>query len=145
MANDAIALLEADNRRVDELFHEYRAGRESEAKLHLAQVICMELKLHSMVKQEIFFPAYAAATGDQHSVEHALKEADKLNALIARVLTAENLDGAIEAVRQQSSAQSEEERNGIFAKAKSSGMELATLGGRIQTRRAEVAEAIQDA
>jgi hypothetical protein len=40
---------------------------------------------------------------------------------------------------------SEEERRGMFPKAKASGMELATLGGRIQSRRAEVAEAIEQA
>ena len=33
----------------------------------------------------------------------------------------------------------------MFAKAKSSGMELSTLGGLIQARRAEVAAAVQDA
>jgi hypothetical protein len=65
--------------------------------------------------------------------------------LIARVPTAENLDGAIEAIKQHVLHHVEEERRGMFAKAKASGMELATLGGRIQTRRAEVADAIQEA
>lgn len=39
----------------------------------------------------------------------------------------------------------EEERRDIFTKAKSCGMELATLGGRIQSHRAEVAMTVQEA
>ncbi len=61
------------------------------------------------------------------------------------MLTAENLDGAVEAIKQHTLQHVEEERRGMFAKAKACGMELATLGGRIQTRRAEVAESIQEA
>jgi hypothetical protein len=78
-------------------------------------------------------------------LEHALKEHAHVKELIARVLTAENLDGAIEAVKQHTLHHIEEERQGMFAKARASGMELATLGGRIQTRRAEVFEAIEAA
>jgi hypothetical protein len=65
--------------------------------------------------------------------------------LIANVPSAENLDGAIETLRRHVLEHVEEERRGMFAKAKSCGMELATLGGRIQTRRAEVAAAVQEA
>jgi hypothetical protein len=145
MAQDAIALLEADHHRVEELFNEYKSAGDVDAKLSLAQIICMELTLHAMVEEEIFYPAFARATGDEQMLEHALKEHAEIKELIARVLTAENVDGAVEAIKQHTLHHVEEERRGMFAKAKASGMELATLGGRIQTRRAEVAEAIQEA
>ncbi len=144
MAQDAIALLEADHQRVEELFREFKLAGDPAAKLHLAQIICMELTLHAMVEEEIFYPAFAQATGDEQMLEHALKEHGEVKELIARVLTAENLEGAIEAVKQHTLHHVEEERRGMFAKARASGMELATLGGRIQTRRAEVADAIQE-
>jgi hemerythrin superfamily protein len=145
MAQDAIALLESDHHRVEELFREYKAAGDQAAKLHLAQVICMELTLHAMVEEEIFYPAYAKATGDEEMLEHALKEHQEIKELIARVPSADNLDGAVEAIKQHTLHHVEEERRGMFAKARASGMELATLGGRIQTRRAEVADAIQAA
>src|SRR4051812_37685539 len=100
MAQDAIALLETDHRRVEELFRDYKAAGDPAAKLHLAQVICMELTLHAMVEEEIFYPAFAQATGDQQMLEHALKEHQGLKDLIARVPTAENLDGVVEAIKQ---------------------------------------------
>jgi hemerythrin superfamily protein len=146
MAQDAIALLEADHQRVENLFREFKsAGGDPEAKLHLAQIICMELTLHAMVEEEIFYPAFAHATGDHQLVEHALEEHQHVKELIAKVPSAENLDGVIEALRTHVLEHVGEERRDMFAKAKSSGMELATLGGRIQTRRAEVAAAVQEA
>jgi hemerythrin superfamily protein len=143
MAQDAIALLETDHHRVEELFREYKSAGDADAKFHLAQVICMELTLHTMVEEEIFYPAFAKATGDEEMLEHALKEHQEVKDLIARVPNTDNLDGTIEAIRQHVMHHVEEERKGMFVKAKASGMELATLGGRIQTRRAEVAEEIQ--
>lgn len=145
MAQDAIALLESDHLRVEELFREFKSAGDPSAKLHLAQVICMELTLHAMVEEEIFYPAFASATGDEQMLEHALKEHQEIKDLIAKVLTAENLEGAIEAVKTHTLHHVEEERRGMFPKARASGMELATLGGRIQARRAEVADAIQEA
>ena len=145
MAQDAIALLETDHHRVEELFHEYKSAGDLEAKLNLAQIICMELTLHAMVEEEIFYPAYAQATGDQQMLEHALKEHQGVKDLIAKVPNSENVDGTIEAIKQHVLHHVEEERRGMFAKARASGMELATLAGRMQTRRAEVMEVIQEA
>jgi hemerythrin superfamily protein len=145
MAQDAIALLEADHHRVEELFSEYKSSADPAAKMNLAQIICMELTLHAMVEEEIFYPEFARVTGDEQMLEHALKEHQEVKDLIAKVPNAENLDGAIEAIKQHTLHHVEEERRGMFAKARASGMELATLGGRIQTRRAEVADAIQEA
>jgi hemerythrin superfamily protein len=146
MAHDAIALLDADHQRVEELFRDYKsAGNDPTAKLQMAQVICMELTLHTMVEEEIFYPAFAQATGEEQLVEHALKEHQQVKDLIARVPEADNLDGTMEAIRRHVTEHVEEERRDIFAKAKACGMELATLGGRIQTRRAEIAAAVQEA
>ncbi len=145
MAQDAIALLETDHHRVEELFREYKSAGDREAKLNLAQMICMELTLHAMVEEEIFYPAFAQATGDQQMLEHALKEHQDVKDLIAKVPHSENIDGTIEAIKTHVLHHVEEERRGMFAKARACGMELATLGGRMQTRRAEVFEVIEQA
>ena len=145
MAQDAIALLESDHQRVEGLVRDFKAAGDAAARLHLAQIICMELTLHAMLEEEIFYPAFAQATGDDQLVERARKEHQHLKELIARVPSADNLDGAIEAIWRNALEHIEEERRDIFARARSSGMELATVGGRIQTRRAEVATTVQEA
>lgn len=146
MAQDAIALLDADHQRVEALYRDFKsAGGDAAAKLHLAQIICSELTLHAMVEEEIFYPAVAQALGDEQLIEHARAEHQKVKELIAKVLAAENVDGTMAAIMRHVMEHVEEERRDIFAKARASGMELATLGGRIQTRRAEVAAVVQEA
>src|SRR3569832_1541453 len=132
MAQDAIALLESDHQRAEELFREFKsAANNREAKFQLAQVICAALTLHSMLEEEVFYPAYAQATGDQQLVEHSIKDHGEVKDLIARVPTEENLDGVMESIRQHVMDHVEEERREMFPKAKASGMELSTLAGRM--------------
>ena len=146
MAQDAVALLEADHQRVEALFRDFKsASGDSAAKFAIAQVICSELALHAMVEEEIFYPAFVQATGEEQLVGHARQEHQELKELIAKVPQAESLDGAIEVIMRRTLEHVEEERRDIFAKAKASGMELATVGRRIETRRAEVAQTVQEA
>ena len=70
---DAIALLKADHRKVEELFAQYeKAGQGAKAKI--AQQICNELKIHTMIEEEIFYPAFRGKieddTLDEDYVEH---------------------------------------------------------------------------
>jgi hypothetical protein len=52
---DAVALLKADHRKVEELFEKFKnAESESEA---LVLEICTELSVHAMLEEEIFYPA----------------------------------------------------------------------------------------
>jgi len=145
MAQDAIALLEADHERVEALFRDYKSAGDVNAKLHMAQILCAELTLHAMIEEEIFYPAFAHATGDQQLVDHARSEHQNVKELIAKVLSAENVDGAMAAIMRHTLEHVEEERRDIFAKARACGMELATLARRMETRRAEVAANVQEA
>jgi len=52
---DAIALLTADHRKVEGLFEKYESARAKKADI--AKQICMELTIHTMIEEEIFYPA----------------------------------------------------------------------------------------
>ncbi|HEY4075459.1 MAG TPA: hemerythrin domain-containing protein, partial [Rhizomicrobium sp.] len=70
---DAIALLKADHRKVEELFEKYESARSKKADL--AKQICMELTIHTMIEEEIFYPACREAgvesdMMDEANVEH---------------------------------------------------------------------------
>lgn len=146
MAHDAIALLEADHHRVEALYRDFKTGGGTpESRMDLAQAICAELVLHAMVEEEIFYPAFAQATGQRDVIGHALQEHQEMKDLIARVRTAKNLEGAMALLMRRVTEHVEEERRDVFAKAKACGMELATLGRRMETRAMEVAGAVQEA
>ncbi len=54
---DAIALLKADHRKVEGLFEKFESAKSASAKKSLAQEICTELCVHTMIEEEIFYPA----------------------------------------------------------------------------------------
>ena len=143
MAQDAIALLEADHQHVEALFREYQSTRADPAhKLDLAQIICMELMLHATVEEELFYPAFAQACGEQQLVERARAEHREVEELIAQVPAAQDLDGMLRQIKAGILRHIEEERRDIFPKAKSCGMDLAALGRQIESRRSEFAAAV---
>jgi len=57
---DAIALLKADHRRVEELFEKFEKAKDGRRKRALAEEICTELAVHTTIEEEIFYPAARA-------------------------------------------------------------------------------------
>src|SRR4051812_30985357 len=146
MAQDAIALLEADHQRVESLFREFQSSKADQAtKLNMAQIICMELTMHATLEEELFYPAFAKASGEQPLVQHALEEHQQVKDLIAQVPQAQNVDTLMIKIAKNMLQHIEEERRDLFPKARSSGMDVAALGQQMETRRAELASVHQEA
>ena len=74
---NAITLLKADHRQVEEMFKE--CGRDNVAavqKEELAEEICQALMIHAQLEEEIAYPAFREAgvdarTMDEAEIEHA--------------------------------------------------------------------------
>ena len=54
---DAVALLKADHRTVEDLFAAFEKESGDGRKQKLANQICLELSVHAMIEEEIFYPA----------------------------------------------------------------------------------------
>ena len=54
---DAIALLKADHRKVEDLFEKFETAKDADRKKALALEICTELTVHATIEEEIFYPA----------------------------------------------------------------------------------------
>ena len=54
---DATHILTEDHRRVEDLFAKFEKASGPSRKEELARQICNELKIHTMVEEEIFYPA----------------------------------------------------------------------------------------
>lgn len=71
---DAIALLKADHRKVEDLFEKFEKTASADRKQALAHEICTELKIHMLIEEKIFYPAFRGLiegdTLDQAYVEH---------------------------------------------------------------------------
>ena len=62
---DAIALLKADHRKVEELFEKYEKSRGKKAEI--AQQICLELTVHTAIEEEFFYPACLEGGRTRHA------------------------------------------------------------------------------
>ncbi len=141
---DAIALLKADHRQVEEWFSQFENTNSSSRKQDLAQKICTALKAHTMIEEEIFYPAFLEATEDEDIHHEAEIEHDGAKKLIADIERAgpddDYFDARISVLSEmiKHHVKEEESRNGMFGKARKAGMDLVALGEQLATRKAEV-------
>ncbi len=81
---DAIALLKADHRKVEDLFSKFKATSQNDRKEKLARQICMELIIHTMIEEEVFYPACRGEV-DKDMLDEAYVEHDGAKVLIAEI------------------------------------------------------------
>jgi hemerythrin superfamily protein len=143
-ATDAISLLKADHREVEELFEQFEKARSDDRKLELAGRICAALKMHTMIEAEIFYPAFLQATEETDIHHEAEVEHDGAKKLIAEIEASGPQDEYYHAKVTVLSemikhhVNEEEKRDGMFAKARQSDMDLQALGEQLANRKQEL-------
>src|SRR5689334_21241680 len=55
-SKDAVALLKADHREVERLFGQFEKAKDEGRKQQLAEQICMELRIHTQIEEELVYP-----------------------------------------------------------------------------------------
>ncbi|WP_309644865.1 hemerythrin domain-containing protein, partial [Phenylobacterium sp.] len=131
---DAVALLKADHRKVEELFAHFEAAKADGKKKALAEQICMELTIHTKIEEDIFYPACEGAV-DEDLLKEAYVEHDGAKVLIAEIEAGGPDDAFYEAKVKVLSemiehhVKEEEQRvEGMFAQAKKAGLDMEDLG-----------------
>lgn len=138
---DAIELLKADHRLVESLFAQYESADDGQ-KRELVHRICSELVVHTLIEEEIFYPACRQAAGDEEPLNEAQVEHDSAKLLIADLMAGAADDPYRDAKVKTLSEQikhhvGEEEApgRGIFAKARANHVDIVGLGERLRTRK----------
>lgn len=81
---DAIALLKADHKVVEGLFEKFEKATRKEQKQKIAQQICLELTIHTIIEEELFYPACRQVV-DEDLLDEAYVEHDGAKILIAEI------------------------------------------------------------
>ena len=81
---DATLLLDEDHNEVIRMFEQYKAAKDASKQKVLARQICQELLVHMQIEEEIFYPAYVKATGDQENLKDGLEEHKESRELIGK-------------------------------------------------------------
>src|SRR5262245_6568241 len=82
---DAIALLKADHREVEGWFEDFGKTESDSKKQKLADQICLALKVHTEIEEELFYPACREAGVDTDLMDEADVEHDGAKKLIAEI------------------------------------------------------------
>jgi hemerythrin superfamily protein len=141
---DAIALLKADHRQVEEWFEQFESTRSDERKKKLAGQICQALEVHTQIEEEIFYPAFLQATEEEDIHHEAEIEHQSAKKLIAEIEGSgpddDYYDAKVKVLSEmiKHHVKEEEQRDGMFAKARQSDMDLKELGSQLAARKQEL-------
>jgi hemerythrin superfamily protein len=141
---DAIALLKADHRQVETWFEQFEHARSVDRRQVLATKICNALKVHTEIEEEIFYPAFLAATKDADMHHEAVVEHAAAKNLIAEIEASSPQDDYFDAKVTVLSemikhhVKEEEQPGGMFAEARKSDMNLEQLGQELKARKTEL-------
>jgi hypothetical protein len=138
---DAIALLKADHRTVEDLFAKFEAAKGTRNKEALVEQICTELSVHTVIEEEIFYPACRGKVEDG-KLDEGYVEHDGCKVLIAELLASEPdeefYDAKVKVLSEQIEHHvGEEERpsTGIFSLARGAGLDMDALGAELKVRK----------
>ena len=142
---DAIALLKADHRKVEELFEKFEGARGADRKQALVKEICTELSIHAKIEEEIFYPACKGEIEEEDMLDEAYVEHDGAKVLIAELAQAspedEFYDAKVKVLSELIKHHVKEEerpKEGVFAQAREAKLDLAGLAERLKTRKEQL-------
>ena len=141
---DAIALLKADHRKVEDLFEQFEKAGSDSSKQKLARQICVELKIHTMIEEEIFYPSLRGKIEDD-TLDEAYVEHDGAKVLINDLESAgpdaDFYDAKVTVLSEEIKHHVKEEempKEGMFAQARETDVDLVALRDRMLARKEEL-------
>ena len=141
-AQDAIAMLTADHKKVKKLFADFDKLKDAgsdEDKASIVDQICNELKIHTELEEEIFYPAVRKAIDDGDLMDEALVEHAGAKDLIAQLEDArpedDLYDAKVTVLGEQIQHHVKEEEGDMFPKAKKAKVDTEALGATMLKRK----------
>ena len=144
---DAIALLKKDHEKVLAMFKKFGKMAEKEggaAKAELVANICEELKVHTTLEEEIFYPAVRAQIDEELMMDEAEVEHQSARTLIGEIESMqpgdELYDAKVVVLGEYIKHHVDEEHKEMFPKAKKAKVDLVALGEQMAARKEELAD-----
>jgi hemerythrin superfamily protein len=141
-AKDAINLLKADHRAVEKLFSQFEKAKDEGQKREIAMQICMELRVHTQLEEEIFYPQSREFLKDDDIVNEAIVEHQSAKDLIEQIEGMDAGDEMYEAkvtvLKEMIEHHVEEEEKEYFPEVQKSEMDTKTVGEQLMARKQEL-------
>jgi hemerythrin superfamily protein len=148
-ARDALTLLKTDHKNVLALFDEFRRMAErggEDGKAELVSQICNELKVHTTIEEEIFYPAVRGAIDEELLMDEALVEHANAKEAVEKIEGMqpgdERYDAMVCVLGEEVRHHAKEEEKEMFPKARKARMDLAVLGEEMSERKRQLMESM---
>jgi hemerythrin-like domain-containing protein len=142
---DAIDLLKQDHDKVERAIRQFEKmdRHDAEACRRLIRSVCEDLKVHTALEEEVFYPALRQAIDDQDLMNEAAVEHETAKMLIEQLDNMAADDPSYYAtftvLGEYVRHHVKEEQGEMFPEAKKSKLDLAALGERMRARKEELA------
>ena len=146
-ATNAIELLKKDHREVKGWFEEYEEAKTDDEKAELSSKICLALKVHAQIEEEIFYPQAREAVANDDLLNEALVEhagAKQLIGQIESMTVGDQLyDAKVKVLGEQINHHVEDEEEELFPQVEDCDLDLDELGKKMAVRKAELMAAMK--
>jgi hemerythrin superfamily protein len=145
---DAIDMLKQDHEKVEKAFRDFEKTdrQDAEACRRLIQTACEELKTHTTLEEEVFYPAVREAIDDEELMNEAAVEHETARMLIEQLenMGADdpNYFATFTVLGEYVRHHIKEEQGEMFPAAKRAKVDLAALGERLRARKEELTRSV---
>jgi hemerythrin-like domain-containing protein len=140
--SNAIALLTEDHKKVQKIFDQFERSRDDRRKADMVETALHELKVHTEIEEEIFYPAVRQAIEKDDLLDEAAVEHESAKHLISELEGMHPGDELFEArftvLGEYVKHHIREEQREIFPLAKRAKMDLNELGEQLAQRKKEL-------
>ena len=149
-AGGALEMLKEDHDKVKKAFKEFeKLDREdTEALRQLVQTVCEELKVHTTLEEEIFYPAVREAIDDEDIMNEAQVEHETAKMLIEQLenMGADdpNYHATFTVLGEYVKHHVKEEEDEMFPEAKKTDLNFEELATRMRERKTELMGEMQE-
>ena len=139
---DAIALLKEDHRKVEKLFKDFESAKGEGRKEKLARQIALELTIHTMIEEEIFYPACDGKI-DEDLLKEAYVEHDAAKLLMAEIEAGSGesddfFDAKVQVLGEEIDHHVKEEEDELFPEVRKAEIDTKALGEQLAARKQEL-------
>jgi hypothetical protein len=138
----ALAFLMNQHREAEQMFQAYERASSDEEKAELSRQICIALKVHTQIEEELLYPDAHEKMKDEDLVDEAMVEHQSAKDLIAQIESmhvGEHLyDAKVKVLGEYVKHHVREEESEMFPELRKTDMDLEALGPRLQARAEEL-------
>ena len=148
---DAIDMLKQDHDKVERAFKDFEKmdRQDAEACRQLIRTVCEDLKMHTTLEEEVFYPAVREAIDDEDLMNEAAVEHETAKMLIDQLDNMgpddPNYFATFTVLGEYVKHHIKEEQGEMFPAAKRAKVDLAALGEVMRARKEELAAELEKA